>query len=332
MSMFLVMATVVSLQMSCLALVYVEGPRRSGQAVHAKPDSKASSLLQAFQEMDHRHSSRWQWPWMWSGQVPPMEMEVDHYSRAFPNPIHKTVSRPLRSDLTAQLYKGQEPFDLFTNSRALSFRGDLGWSNIGAHPEDVKFLIDLAGASFIVEVGSYVGTSTKRWTEGLRQKGVPVDQRAVLCIDTWLGDLASWVTRVDSHSRAGFDDVLVDGRSRLYDQFMLNMIGHNMTDTVVPFSVTSTVGARWLAYQNYQADLIYVDAAHEQGESELELELYWKQVKPGGVMAGDDYPGWAAVKHDVDDFVKRYGLTVKFAPSGLTWYVVKPEAQVLQAK
>lgn len=301
-----IIGIVVSQQWSCWALVYVEKPGRVS--------SKPAALIQT--------QASWSWPWSKSDGT--IEMEVDKVSRAFPNRIHSVVSRPARSDLVLQLYQGQEPFGLFTNPRKLSFKGDLIWSNIGHHPEDVKYLIDLANASFICEVGSYVGTSTKNWAQGLRQKGVPKDKRVLLAIDTWLGDLASWVTRVDAKSRPVPDDVLVDGRSHLYDQFMLNMIQNNMTDTVVPFSTTSSVAARWLAYQNYEADLMYVDSAHEQGETVLELELYWNQLRKGGVLAGDDYPGWPAVKHDVDDFAARKGLDIRFAPSGTTWYVLKP--------
>jgi len=318
----LIIGLICALHQSCqaLSLVRVESPRSLDQA-KAKP----SGLVETKSHGEERRFG-WQWPWTWIAKDRdhiPLQMEVEHFSLAFPKPLHTSLSRPSRRDLLQELYQAREPFELFTNSRALTFAGDLIWSNIGAHPEDVRFLIDLADADFIVEVGSYVGTSTKRWVEGLRNRGVPSDKRVVLSIDTWLGDLASWVLRIDNKSRPVADDVLADGRSRLYDQFMLNMISHNMTDTVVPFSVTSTVGARWLAYQNYEADLVYVDAAHEQGETELELDLYWKQVKKGGILAGDDYPGWRAVKHDVDDFVARYDLSLKFA-SGLTWYVIKP--------
>merc|ERR1712187_361816 len=93
---------------------------------------------------------------------------------------------------------------------------------------------------------------------------------------------------------------------------------------VVPFSATSTIGARWLATERYQPDLVYVDTAHEVGETELELNLYWNLLKNGGVLAGDDYPDWPGVKHDVDSFVKRHQLDLRFAPSGKTWYVMKP--------
>jgi len=208
---------------------------------------------------------------------------------------------------------------LFTNPRALAFAGDLKWSNIGKFPGDACHLVDLANASFMVEAGCYVGTSTKVWSHCLKQRG---GNGVVLAIDTWLGDLATWVERIDKTSRKVPDDVLRDGRSSLFDQFMLNMQQNNVTN-VVPFSATSIIGARWLATMNYVPDLAYIDTAHEEGETLIELELYWKLLQPGGILAGDDYPHWPAVKHDVDAFVARHGLTLQFAPSGTTWFVKK---------
>jgi hypothetical protein len=242
---------------------------------------------------------------------------LNSLSLRYKSPIRSDVTVPNRSDLVQGLYKGQDPISLFTNPRHLAFNGDLKWSNIGEHKEDACFLVEKAQAAFMVETGCYVGTSTKKWSECIGKR-----DGTVLAIDTWLGDLASWVERIDQDSRDVHDDVLRDGRSMLYDQFMLNMQKNNITN-VIPMSATSLVGARWLATENFWPQLVYVDTAHEEGETALEVEMYWKILLPGGILAGDDYPGWAAVKHDVDEFVKRRNLTLQFAPSGLTWYVVK---------
>jgi hypothetical protein len=232
--------------------------------------------------------------------------------------------RPTRAALIENLYKGKEPFELFTNPRQVQFAGELKWSVIGANPTDAAFLIEKSKAKFMVEVGSYVGTSTKVFASELRKRTPPPDGgAALLAIDTWLGDLSSWISRVDTNSRYKEDDVLADGRSTLYDHFMLNMNKSKVTDTVVPFSATSFVGARWLARMNYKPDLVYLDSAHETGETALEMHLFWKLVQPGGILCGDDY-AWAAVKHDLDEFSKQHQVEIKFTPSKGTWYLEKP--------
>ena len=238
------------------------------------------------------------------------------------------LRRPTRGKLLALLYNHESPYTLFKNPRQLAFVGDLRWSHIGRSKADAEMLVAMSHAKFIVEVGCYVGTSTKMWASLLqsRWQGLAAAEPVVLCIDAWLGDLASWVNRVDVNSRSVPDDVIADGRSTLYDQFMLNMltVERGFNHTVVPFSTTSSIGARWLWYYGFSADLIYLDTAHEVGETAVELALFWKVVRPGGVLAGDDY-GWPGVRNDLDHFVQENRLELRFcAPDRLTWYIVKP--------
>jgi len=237
-------------------------------------------------------------------------------SQRYPEKINSVATRPGYAALVHDLYGGKNPLTLFTNPRRLNFAGDLKWSHVGNNPEDVEYLLKASDASFVVEVGCYVGTSTKQWAKHL-------PNGTILAIDAWLGDLASWIDRIDLHSRPREDDVLADGRSSLYDQFMLNMQLNHMNN-VVPFSITSTNGARWLATMNYVPDLIYLDTSHEQGETLVELELYWNILRSGGILCGDDYPNWKAVVHDVDAFTTLHGVNLEFAPSKTTWFVRKP--------
>lgn len=267
----------------------------------------------------------WQGGGAWSLEALPhpvgdITVSVDVFPSRYKNVENlNPPTHPTRADLVAHLYQGHDPMHLFKNPRSLKFAGDLKWSNVGNNPTDACYLVNLANASFMVEAGCYVGTSTKAWSHCMQQRGTT---GVVLAVDTWLGDLATWVEHVDAGSRMLTDDVLRDGRQSLYDQFMLNMQQNNVTN-VVPFSATSIIGARWLATMNFVPDLAYIDTAHEEGETAIELELYWRLLKPGGILAGDDYPGWPAVKHDVDAFVARHGLVLQFAPSRNTWFVVK---------
>lgn len=79
----------------------------------------------------------------------------------------------------------------------------------------------------------------------------------------------------------------------------------------------------------YNVDAIYLDSAHEYGETFLELMMYWEVLKPGGVLFGDDYHGFPAVKHDVDLFVTMKGLNLQFPPNERqagelrTWFLQK---------
>jgi hypothetical protein len=172
---------------------------------------------------------------------------------------------------------------------------------------------------FVVEVGSFTGGSTVVIGSKIREKGlkgVPF-----LCIDTWLGDLNMWLNKAVWN----FLDVRW-GRPTVWDQWFLNVITANLTDTVIPFSTTSLLGARWLKAHNYQVDFLYLDSAHEIDETFFELELYYDLLSPGGILAGDDY-NWEAVYHDVNKFAKEHNLIINFVTTerqaGGPWYLIK---------
>ncbi|MFC4622258.1 class I SAM-dependent methyltransferase [Comamonas nitrativorans] len=57
-------------------------------------------------------------------------------------------------------------------------------------------------------------------------------------------------------------------------------------------------------------DFIYVDGyAHTGEEGGATFENWWPKLKPGGIMAGDDYsPKWPLVIKAVDTFIANYHL------------------------
>ena len=55
----------------------------------------------------------------------------------------------------------------------------------------------------------------------------------------------------------------------------------------------------------YTPDVIFLDSAHEEDETFMEISMYYKILMPGGIMFGDDY-GWPAVKNDVNRWVEEH--------------------------
>jgi hypothetical protein len=114
-----------------------------------------------------------------------------------------------------------------------------------------------------------------------------------------------------------------DGNPVIFDRFMVNMINSGLTETVIPFRTTSVVAARTLKVLNWEIDFVYLDSAHECGETFLELSLYHDLLRPGGVLFGDDYAGFPAVKHDLDLFCRIHGYTPAFTGDQDTWMIVR---------
>ncbi|UJR32568.1 hypothetical protein I4U23_020029 [Adineta vaga] len=142
-----------------------------------------------------------------------------------------------------------------------------------------------------------------------------IETYVLLCIDTWLGGLEHWI-RDDFRQMMG----IVYGRPIVYEQFLANIIANNLTDHVIPYSTTSLLGARFLLEKKLFPQIIYLDSAHLQGETYLELELYWTLLQTGGILIGDDW-SWKAVRCDVLRFIDSNKLNVTVLSN--TWFIKK---------
>ena len=79
---------------------------------------------------------------------------------------------------------------------------------------------------------------------------------------------------------------------------------------VIPFRTTSIVGFRTITKLHKKGKLstlpqvVYLDSAHEGGETHLELRIAWCMLPPeGGVIMGDDYSKyWPGLVEDIAKF------------------------------
>mmetsp|Transcript_2674 Transcript_2674/g.8315 ORF Transcript_2674/g.8315 Transcript_2674/m.8315 type:complete len:225 (-) Transcript_2674:154-828(-) len=106
---------------------------------------------------------------------------------------------------------------------------------------------------------------------------------------------------------------LCDGRPRLFEQFVANVHSEGHGDIVLPLSATACVGCSILCRLAAAGPggcsgpalprprLVYLDAAHEEGETLLEVRRAFELLAPGGVLLGDDWD-WPAVRQDVLTF------------------------------
>jgi hypothetical protein len=152
-----------------------------------------------------------------------------------------------------------------------------GWNSL--HPIFEK-LVNEVRPKVYVECGVWKGMSLLNVAKLTRDMGT-----TLYACDTWLG---------------GIDHILSDqpvdrikkdkwGYPMLYHQFLFNLAGTGCEERVFPVVNTSVNGARLLRAKGVQADLVYIDGSHEYPDAYLDMEEYWKLVRPGGVMFGDDY-------------------------------------------
>lgn len=179
----------------------------------------------------------------------------------------------------------------------------------------LKLLVQKLGRipNFGVEVGSFIGSSTSVLGGIMKQ-----NHGVLLCVDTWCGDINMWLM-----NRFSSTMLKADGNPKIFHRFMSNMIKSGLTETVVPLRVSSVVAARMLKVLNWQIDFVYLDSAHECGETFLETMLYYDILRQGGCLFGDDYNGFPAVKHDLDLFCKVADCQLHFTGDGDTWIIQK---------
>ena len=153
-------------------------------------------------------------------------------------------------------------------------------------------------AARFVEIGSYKGRSTCYLAERIRETGV---NASLDVVDTFAGDS-------------------VVGHGDLWPDFAGNLERAGLFSTLTAHRCLSVEGAK--AFADQTLDFVYVDAAHDSDSVNRDLAAWWPKVRPGGLMAGHDYP-WPEVKDAVDMFARVRGLGRAFRADGNSWMIYK---------
>lgn len=180
-------------------------------------------------------------------------------------------------------------------------------------------LVEEVQPRIAIEVGSWMGQSAVTTARHLAAQGRGAQ---LLCIDTWLGSVEFWL-RPGNELNRGLG--LVHGYPSVYFRFLANVVHAGLQDVIVPYPSTSVAAARLLMVRGVEADLVYIDASHEENDVYMDLVYYWQVLRPGGVMFGDDYheqlmPGVVAA---VRAFSAEQGLTYE-VDAGQHWVLRKP--------
>ena len=135
----------------------------------------------------------------------------------------------------------------------------------------------------VIEIGSWLGCSTRFMASHLPQGGV------LYAIDTWLGTQNEAIHLQDPRL------------PHLYQLFLSNVKHAKLTDKIVPIRMELLEAAQAL---NVQADLIYIDGAHDVLSVVNDITHWYPHLQEQGVMCGDDW-NWGSVK---------VGVVIRMAP------------------
>jgi len=195
-----------------------------------------------------------------------------------------------------------------------------GWVDGHFESEFTTFLSHCASRPVtIIEVGTWKGASACRMASISKSLGIPA---RILCVDTWLGAPEFWTWGIDDPTR-GLSLRKKNGYPTVYETFRTNILAQKHEDVIAPLPLSSIQAAEVLTHYDWNADLVYVDAAHEEAAVRADLHAYWPLVKPGGTMFGDDYTEfWDGVRRAVTTFASSKNLEVRVA--GSVWSLQKP--------
>lgn len=163
----------------------------------------------------------------------------------------------------------------------------------------------------VVEVGSWEGASTISWAE---------NSEVVICIDTWLGSVEHYENGMVYRDNKNIFNVsfegtewsrdrlfLEDGRPSVYKTFADNIRSYGFQDKVVPISIDSNQAYIILQKAEVNADIVYIDGAHDYFSVMNDLVKSYSIMNDYGHVCGDDY--CMEVKNAVDDFCRENNFT-----------------------
>jgi predicted O-methyltransferase YrrM len=218
------------------------------------------------------------------------------------NEAVKPAPAPIINELARELYGDDTPLAYAD----LRYRDD-GYPHTNLIPEVIATVLDLVRPNFWLELGSMLGGSAIRVADIVKGKGMETE---IVCIDPFTGDVNMWAWEQGVRAAGQWQYLRLErGRPSIYDRFLANVTVAGHQDIILPIAATSIVGTKLL--RRLKSDgrisslpsVIYLDSAHEPGETLLELENCWDILEPGGILLGDDW-SWGAVREDVLRFAR----------------------------
>lgn len=194
------------------------------------------------------------------------------------------------------------------------FKEDLqGWNG---NSKIFQKLIESRVPKLIIEVGSWKGQSAITMAECIKKNSF---NTKIICVDTWLGALEFWDKFKNTPER---NLILKNGYPQIYYQFLSNVVHRNVQDIITPFPNTSVIASKYFKNNSIVADMIYIDASHDELDVYYDIKNYYDILSKGGVIFGDDFNKWKGVGNAVKKFCKEENKNFKIEENNF-WVIEK---------
>lgn len=171
---------------------------------------------------------------------------------------------------------------------------DHGWFG---NARQLQPILESHHPKIVVEIGSWLGCSTRFLASNID------DGALVYAIDTWKGSPQEEVHMQDPRL------------PYLYQLFLSNVKHAGLTHKIIPIRMESLEAARAL---NLEADLIYLDAAHDTASVRNDILHWYPHLSETGVLCGDDWY-WDSVRVAVIECANILNMKV-YNDENFWWY------------
>lgn len=220
-----------------------------------------------------------------------------------------------RHDLIAALWHGRDPFaDPPQALRPLDLQG---WRSQHPYLEEA---VERLRPRVVVEVGTWKGASALSMARAMAARDIP---GTVIAVDTWLGAVDHWA------DEELFAELATEhGFPSLYRTFLANVLREGLAERVVPLPLDSVNAAALMRLRGVAADVIHLDAGHEEASVAADLRAWWPVLRPGGLLVADDYDRlggrFPGVTRAVDDFCAAFAVEGPWSLEGKCKFI-KPD-------
>lgn len=200
-------------------------------------------------------------------------------------------------ELVNELYSGASPY-----AYADPAKHDNGYPHTNILDELVDAILIEFKPEFWLEIGSMLGNSAIRVASAVKSNRL---NTSIICLDPFTGDVNMWAWEKNLQQENKWRFLGLDkGRPTIYDRFLANVIKAEHDNIILPINCTSMVGIKLIQRLYDESRLtkipsvIYLDSAHEEDETFLEIHRCWEALPEGGILFGDDWD-WPSVRNDV---------------------------------
>lgn len=195
-------------------------------------------------------------------------------------------------ELLDQLYFGYSPFDYVNVNDT-----DFGYPHTNIDEPLINAVMTEFKPTFWLEIGSMLGNSAIK----VAKANPDVE---IVCLDPFCGDVNMWAWERNLFIKKEWRFLnLIKGQPTIYNRFLANVKSSGYETRIMPIPCTSIIGLKLLARLHDERritqlpSVIYLDSAHEEDETYLEIKRCWELLPSGGLLIGDDWD-WAAVRND----------------------------------